>query len=174
MCNARDNVPLSGKFYLGRLYSHLQGEIQNYFSEDGASNGYIFQRCWMFLQVIPCSWFSKKKKKRCRCICCGFCLSWGWVMSRVRGTRNRSGDSLKRQEQNWPAGFACIPLCQEKSYLKQFARNATAGNSGTGQPGAACSETQPSELLGTHVRHEFCLLKPAEIRLFHQGTPAGM
>lgn len=64
MCNARDNVPLSGKFYRGRLYSHLQGEIQNYFSEDGASNGYIFQRCWMFLQVIPCSWFSKKKKKK--------------------------------------------------------------------------------------------------------------
>lgn len=49
-----------------------------------------------------------------------------------------------------------------------------AGNSGTGQPGTPCGETQPSELLGTHVRQKFYLLKPSEIQLFHQGSPAGM
>lgn len=27
---------------------------------------------------------------------------------------------------------------------------------------------QRSELLGTHVRHKFCLLKPHETQLFHQ------
>lgn len=87
---------------------------------------------------------------------------------------SQPGGLAEVHEQNRPAGFARIPLCQEKSYLEQFARSAMAGNSGAGQPGAPCSETQPSEPLGTHVRHRLCLLKRPEMQLFHQGAPAGV
>lgn len=33
VCNAPDNVSLYAKFDIGRLHSHSQGKIQNYFSE---------------------------------------------------------------------------------------------------------------------------------------------
>lgn len=62
-------------------------------------------------------------------------------MSRVTGIRVKPGGQLEAQEQNWPAGFALTPLCREKSYLKQFAWNVMAGNSGTGQPGTARGKT---------------------------------